>query len=147
MFYIIAALPGCSLWWCTQIWKCLSLLSQHIVFNRYLYFYFEKLCYTSIVLRLKGGCIMCVSVRSRLNKKWSDKAAVPYLLHEGHLKTEHRKSVRVCWSLRYMSEHEGAAVNQMFVVFAFALFIYSFIYLFSGERDYLWIMEQSPFSP
>lgn len=45
--------------------------------------------------------------------------------------------MRVCWLLRYMSEHEGAVVNQMFVVFAFALFIYSFIYLFSGERDYL----------
>jgi len=34
------------------------------------------------------------------------------------------------------SELRGA-VYQMFVVFAFALFIYSFIYLFSAERDYL----------
>lgn len=124
----------------------------------YWFFQVRNSNFSHLVFWSRKSCILFASVfvryfdfvkyfgGSRLNKKWNDKASVPYLLHGKHLKAEHRKSVRVCRPLRYMSEH-AAAVYQMFVVFAFALFIYSFIYLFSGERDYLWIMEQSPFSP
>ena len=122
-----------------QLWKTLILL----------FFYCSE---------AEHGCIMCVFVfvcvcvcdfvkyfgRSRLNKKWNDKAAVPYLLHGGHLKAwTQRKSVRVCRSAVVLHVWARSSSSQSTKCLWFLLLLYLFIHLFicslvSGITSELW---------
>ena len=63
--------------------------------------------------------------RSRLNKKWNDKAAVPYLLHIRHLKAEQRGNLCVCVTITRLCSEQLCTKCLWFL-----LLLYLFIHLF-----------------
>lgn len=102
-----------------------------------------------ICLRLSQSIKQCVSVcvlcdfveyfgRNRLNKKWNDKAGVPYLLHRGHLKAERRGNVCACALLLCVYAQELYTKCLWFLLLLY-LFIHLFICsLVSGITSELW---------